>query len=239
MNNNNYVIIGASGGIGRQLTLDLQAQGANLFLGYHTNQPPDKLLKSAHYSQIDARSFEQTIKFIADAKQRLGNIDGVVSLPGAILLKSPHLVSESEFDKLVDTNLKTAFSVIRAVGKLLKNSSTILMSTAAVHLGLSNHEAIVASKAGIEAMVRSASVTYARKSIRFNAIAPGLVDTPLSHNIISTPSSLEYSKKLHVTGKIGTPQDISNMIQFLLNSNNQWITGQIFTIDGGLSTTKK
>jgi len=125
------------------------------------------------------------------------------------------------------------------VGKLLKNSSTILMSTAAVHLGLSNHEAIVASKAGIEAMVRSASVTYARKSIRFNAIAPGLVDTPLSHNIISTPSSLEYSKKLHVTGKIGTPQDISNMIQFLLNSNNQWITGQIFTIDGGLSTTKK
>ena len=94
-------------------------------------------------------------------------------------------------------------------------------------------------QAGIEAMVRSASVTYARKSIRFNAIAPGLVDTPLSHNIISTPSSLEYSKKLHVTGKIGTPQDISNMIQFLLNSNNQWITGQIFTIDGGLSTTKK
>ena len=74
MNNNNYVIIGASGGIGRRLTLDLQAEGANLFLGYYSNQPPDQLLENAHYSQVDARSFERTIKFITDAKQRLGNL---------------------------------------------------------------------------------------------------------------------------------------------------------------------
>ncbi len=94
-------------------------------------------------------------------------------------------------------------------------------------------------KAGVEAMVRSASVTYARKSLRFNAVAPGLVDTPLSSSIVNNPNSLEYSKGLHITGRIGEPKDISNMIQFLINPENSWITGQTFTVDGGLSSVKK
>ena len=113
------------------------------------------------------------------------------------------------------------------------------MSTAAVRIGLPNHETIVAAKAGVEAIVRSASITYSRKSIRFNAIAPGLVDTPLSSAIMNNPSSLEYSKNLHVTGKVGKPKDISNMLQFLLDPENSWITGQTFSVDGGLSIAKK
>jgi len=97
----------------------------------------------------------------------------------------------------------------------------------------------VASKAGIESIVKSASVTYSRKGLRFNAVAPGLVDTPLSSRIINNPASLELSKKLHITEKIGTTNDISNMIKFLIDENNSWITGQTFRVDGGLSSTKR
>ena len=87
-------------------------------------------------------------------------------------------------------------------------------------------------------MVRSASVSYSRKSLRFNAIAPGLVDTPLTKKITGNPAALEISKKMHARGRIGSPQDISRMISFLLDPANDWITGQTFRVDGGLSSTK-
>ena len=87
-------------------------------------------------------------------------------------------------------------------------------------------------------MVRSASVSYARSALRFNAVAPGLIDTKLSEKIVNNPVSLKVSKKMHIRGRIGKTKDISNMIQFLLNPENDWITGQTFIVDGGLSSTK-
>ena len=236
---NNYVIIGAAGGIGSQLAADLQSKGSNLLLGYHKSllkTPHEESLQSA---PVDATSFDETLEFISSAKDKFGEIHGIVSLPGSINLKPPHLFTDEEFDTVIAKNLKSAFSVIRAVGRVLKNTSIVLMSTAATRIGLTNHEAVVAGKAGVEAMVRSASVTYARKALRFNAVAPGLVDTPLSSSIVNNPNSLEYSKGLHISGRIGKPKDISNMIQFLINPENSWITGQTFTVDGGLSSVKK
>ena len=100
------------------------------------------------------------------------------------------------------------------------------------------NEMIVAVKAGIESMVKSASVTYATKSLRFNVVAPGLVDTPLTERIVNNTKALEISKKMHPRGRIGSPKDISQMISFLLDPANDWITGQTFRVDGGLSSTK-
>ena len=192
-------------------------------------------LKSMH---VDATSFDSVMKLIQHGLEIFGNIDGVVSLPGSIVLKPPHFIKESDFDEAININLKSAFGVLRAAGKVLSDSSIVMMSTAVTQIGLSNHEMIVATKAGIESMVKSASVTYARKGLRFNAIAPGLVDTPLSTRIVSNPAALEMSKKMHIRDRIGSANDISNMIQFLLNPENDWITGQTFRVDGGLSSTK-
>jgi NAD(P)-dependent dehydrogenase (short-subunit alcohol dehydrogenase family) len=178
------------------------------------------------------------MSFIDECKNEVDHIHGVVALPGSILLRPPHLVTEHDFQKTIDTNLKTAFSVVRAAGKLLSKSSVVLMSTSAVSIGLANHEMIVAAKAGIESMVKSASLSYAKKELRFNAIAPGLVNTPLSSRIVNNPAALEVSIKMHPSGRIGEPSDISRMICFLLNPENSWITGQTFRVDGGLSATK-
>jgi len=178
------------------------------------------------------------MNFFSKAVEIVEHIDGVVSLPGSIILKPPHLIKESEFNKAIDVNLKSAFSIIRSSGKLLNDSSIILLSTAAVDIGLNNHELIVAAKAGIESMIKSASRTYSKKNLRFNAVAPGLIDTPLSSRIVNNPAALEISKKMQVSDRIGTPKDISNMIRFLINPENDWITGQNFIVDGGLSSTK-
>ena len=155
-----------------------------------------------------------------------------------VILKPPHLITEKEFHATVDINLKSAFACIRAAGKLMQKSSVLLMSSTAVSIGLGNHEMIVAAKAGIESMVRSASKTYARKELRFNAIAPSLTNTPLSKNIVNNPISLKASEKMHPVGRIGVPKDISNAIKFLIDPKNNWITGQTLSVDGGMSSTK-
>ena len=237
MKNKNYIIIGPSGGIGSQLTADLNDSQSNLLLGYHNKIPKNgfSVLKSA---PVDATSFDSIMNFFSKAVEIVEHIDGVVSLPGSMILKPPHLIKESEFNKAIDVNLKSAFSIIRSSGKLLNDSSIILLSTAAVDIGLNNHELIVAAKAGIESMIKSASRTYSKKNLRFNAVAPGLIDTPLSSRIVNNPAALEISKKMQVSDRIGTPKDISNMIRFLLNPSNNWITGQTFRVDGGLSSTK-
>ena len=234
----NFIIIGSSGGIGNQLVADLGNTENQLLLGYHCDKSRNHLPNTIS-APVEAQSFSSVEALVELGLNEFGKIDGVVNLPGSVLLKPPHLISEIEFNQAIEINLKSAFATLRACGKLLSDSSIVLMSTAVTALGLKNHEMIVAAKAGIEAMVRSASVSYSRKSLRFNAVAPGLVDTPLTKNITGNKVALEISKKMHITKRIGTAADISNMIQFLLDPDNNWITGQTFRVDGGLSSTKE
>jgi NAD(P)-dependent dehydrogenase (short-subunit alcohol dehydrogenase family) len=232
-----YIIIGASGGIGSQLVADLESCGHNLLLGYH-NEKLDAISSKSKFAPVEATSFDSVMSLVEQGINEFGQIDGLINLPGSIILKPPHLITEKEFHATVDINLKSAFACIRAAGKLMQKSSVLLMSSAAVSIGLGNHEMIVAAKAGIESMVRSASKTYARKELRFNAIAPSLTNTPLSQNIVNNPISLKASEKMHPVGRIGVPKDISNAIKFLIDPKNNWITGQTLSVDGGMSSTK-
>ena len=232
-----YIIIGASGGIGSQLVADLESCGHNLLLGYH-NEKLDAISSKSKFAPVEATNFDSVMSLVEQGINEFGQIDGLINLPGSIILKPPHLITEKEFHATVDINLKSAFACIRAAGKLMQKSSVLLMSSTAVSIGLGNHEMIVAAKAGIESMVRSASKTYARKELRFNAIAPSLTNTPLSKNIVNNPISLKASEKMHPVGRIGVPKDISNAIKFLIDPKNNWITGQTLIVDGGMSSTK-
>lgn len=229
------LIIGAAGGIGTVLVDDLVDLSFNLLLGYRSNKP---VSKSAESQPVDGENFQSIHDFVQYGLDKFGKIDGIVNLAGNLVLKPAHLCSEDEFDQTIGKNLKTSFAVVKAAGSLLENCSVVLLSTAAAGIGLANHELISSAKSGVEGLVKSASKTYARKNIRFNSVAPGLISTPLSSKIISNPIALKASEKMHALGRIGEPKDISNMIQFLISPQNNWITGQNFVIDGGLSSTK-
>jgi NAD(P)-dependent dehydrogenase (short-subunit alcohol dehydrogenase family) len=229
------LIIGAAGGIGTVLVDDLVDLSFNLLLGYRSNKP---LSKSAESQPVDGENFQSVHDFVQYGLDKFGKIDGIVNLAGNLVLKPAHRCSEDEFDQTISKNLKTSFAVVKAAGSLLENCSVVLLSTAAAGIGLANHELISSAKSGVEGLVKSASKTYARKNIRFNSVAPGLISTPLSSKIISNPIALKASEKMHALGRIGEPKDISNMIQFLISPQNNWITGQNFVIDGGLSSTK-
>jgi len=231
----NILIIGSAGGIGSQLLKDLSGDSShNLLVGYHNKKIDTKY----EVVSLDASKFEEVENFVNRGLQKFGNVDAIINLAGNLILKPAHLSSEEEFYETIDINLKSSFGVVRAAGKLLKNCSIILMSTAAASIGLSNHELISSAKSGVEGLAKSAAKTYSRKNIRVNTVSPGLVNTPLSKKITENPIILKASIKMLALDRIGKPKQISNMINFLINQENDWITGQNFILDGGLSSTK-
>lgn len=116
------------------------------------------------------------------------------------------------------------------------SGSIVLVSTVAARQGLNNHESISAAKAGIEGLVRSAAITYARQKIRFNAVAPGLTETPLSAPLLRSEAGRKFSEAMHPLGRIGNADEVAAVIAFLLGSDAQWITGQVWGVDGGLGS---
>jgi NAD(P)-dependent dehydrogenase (short-subunit alcohol dehydrogenase family) len=115
-----------------------------------------------------------------------------------------------------------------------KSGNVVIISSVAGAKGLMNHEAISAAKGGLESMIRSASVTYAKRGIRFNGVALGLVDTPLSKFLTQNEISIKASESLHPMGRIGKPEDVVEAILYLASDDSSWVTGSIIPIDGGM-----
>jgi NAD(P)-dependent dehydrogenase (short-subunit alcohol dehydrogenase family) len=238
-----YFIVGAAGGVGRALTARLVAKGAEVVA---VGRNEDRLASLAQETGacplvLDARSVEGIAQGMATTVQRFGRLDGAVNLAGSILLKSAGQTSEAEWDEVLATNLKTAFAVVRGAAPVLAQAgggSIVLMSSVAARVGLMNHEAIAAAKAGVVGLTLAAAATYAPKNVRINAIAPGLVDTPLAGRILSHEASRRASEAMHPLGRVGNPVQIASAISWLLDAEQDWVTGQVMGIDGGLGSLR-
>lgn len=225
----NYLIIAASSAIGQAVVNALIAQGDNVF-----TTARDKCKIQPH-ALLDATDFEAVSEVFKEA----GPIDGVVNCAGSLLLKSAHTTSKEQYQAVIDASLTTSFATVRAAGMHMKGGgSVVLISSAAALVGLANHEAIAAAKAGIIGLVQSAASTYAHSNLRFNVIAPGMTDTPLTAHLIANALAFNASKAMHALDRVGTVQDIARAIVFLLNPENNWITGQVLAVDGGLSRVR-
>lgn len=224
-----YLIIAASSAIGQEIVRKLVLQGDTVFTTARdkTIIEPNALLDATDFDAVD------------EVFKQAGRIDGVVNCSGSLLLKSAHMTSKAEYQSVIDASLTTSFATIRAAGKHMKEGgSVVLISSAAALTGLANHEAIAAAKAGVIGLVQSAAATYAQMGLRVNAIAPGMIDTPLTSQLTSSPVMLKASIAMHSLGRIGETKDIANGVIFLLNPMNNWITGQVLAIDGGLSSIR-
>lgn len=237
-----YLVVGASGGIGEALSKRLAESGAQLMLAARGEERLGSLATEigAQHRVLDALDSQAIESAVHDTVEHFGQIDGVVNLVGSILLKPAHTTTDEEFRETLDLNLLTAFHALRSGVKAMRKrgGSIVLMSSAAASTGLINHEAVAAAKAGIEGMARSAAATYARFGIRVNAVAPGLVDTPLAARITGNPTALEASKAMHPLGRIGRPADIASAIAWALAPEQSWFTGQTMGVDGGLARVR-
>ncbi|MFT4666314.1 MAG: NAD(P)-dependent dehydrogenase (short-subunit alcohol dehydrogenase family), partial [Gammaproteobacteria bacterium] len=121
--------------------------------------------------------------------------------------------------------------------KAAESASVVLFSTVAVQLGFNFHSQVAASKGAIEGLTRSLAAEWA-PAIRVNAIAPSLTDTPLAAKLLSNDEKKEANAQKHPMKKIGTPEDVAQMAAFLLSDQSSWMTGQILSLDGGMSSIK-
>ncbi|HBV05598.1 MAG TPA: hypothetical protein DEF01_02595 [Gemmatimonadetes bacterium] len=239
----NVLILGAYGGIGSVLSRSLKENGARLVLSGRDEEKLNSLAKElgADAFPADASDFDAIDNVVERALESLGKIDGAVNCSGSLLLKPAHLTKFEEFRSTVDASLTSSFALIRSVARPMmksKSGSIVLVSTAAAAHGLPNHEAIAAAKGGVDALVRSAAATYGKLGVRVNAVAPGLVDTPLTSRITGSPSARASSESMHALGRLGSPEDVAGAIEWLLSSEASWVTGQTLGVDGGLSSVR-
>ena len=166
--------------------------------------------------------------------------DSLVYFPGSINLKPFKNLTDEDFKNDMDINFNGAVKCIKNSLPLLnKNglSSVVLFSTIAVAQGMSFHASIASAKGAVEALAKSLAAEFA-PHIRVNVIALSITDTPLASKILGNEKGLENSKNRHPLKKVGHPDDVAAMVDFLISDEAQWITGQIFRIDGGLSSIK-
>ena len=228
-----YIIIGASSGIGKEIIKKLLARDYHVAGTYHNN-PPDIEHPNLDLHHLDVLSNPVELPEIE------GPVDGVAYLPGAINLKPFHRLSPESFMADYELQVLGAVKVIQKLLPALKSAekaSIVLFSTVAVQNGFNFHSQVSASKGAIEGLTRALAAELA-PGIRVNAIAPSLTDTPLAGRLLENDAKKSANAERHPLKRIGNPEDIAAMAAFLLDEESSWISGQVISVDGGMSRLK-
>lgn len=237
-----YLVFGATGGIGTSLCHRLASRGARLVIAARNGEKAQQLADELHASSyvLDATALDEVSACVEKAVEINGRLDGVANCVGSLLLKPAHSTTEAEWLSTLATNLTTAFAIVRSSAKAMMTigGSIVLVSSAAARIGLANHEAVAAAKAGVIGLTLSAAATYASRGIRVNCVAPGLVRTPMTDRLTSNNVGLKSSTAMHALGRIGKPEDVAAAIEWLLSPEQTWVTGQVLGIDGGLGSVR-
>lgn len=226
----NYLIIGGNSGIGKSLAHLLISKNHSVTLASRKGSS-DSSIKSLVYdaTQDELNSEDLPIQ-----------LDGLVYCPGSINLKPFHRLTDQEFLEDFNINVLGAIRTIRSVLPLLKQSeqaAIVLFSTVAVQQGMPFHTSVATAKGAIEGLTRSLAAELAPK-IRVNTIAPSLTNTPLASKLLASDDKKKASDERHPLKRVGEADDIARMAGFLLSAEAAWVTGQVFHVDGGLSTLR-
>lgn len=225
----NYAIFGGSKGIGHAVAEQLLREGHSVWVFSRSGSGPH----GATSVIWDAEGEDVPSDLPAE-------LHGFVYAPGSINLKPFRGLKLEDFQKDLSVNFFGAVKALQAclpALKLAPSASVVLFSTVAVAQGMPFHASIASAKGAIEGLVRSLAAELA-PTIRVNAVAPSLVNTPLAARLLSTPEKVEASGKRHPLQRVGESADIAHAVAFLLSPSNSWITGQILAVDGGMSSLK-
>lgn len=241
------IVTGATGAIGSATARRLAADGGRVALVARdaarlaevaATLPAGSVLVEAA-DPVDAAALDAAFAGIVE---RAGPPSGLVHAVGNTLLKPLHSLSDAEIDGVLAVNLLSAMRALRAFVRVVPReqpAAALLFSSAAARIGLVNHEAIAAAKAGIEGLVLAAAATYASRGIRVNAIAPGLVRSGLTRRLVENPAVLKASEAMHPLGRVGEADDVAALAALLVSPGTAWVTGQTIGIDGGLAAIKQ
>ena len=231
-----YLVVGSTRGIGECVTRKLIGKQNKVIC--LSSKKTDSHIHSdlLTYHQIDITQDNLSIPSIGNT------LDGLVYCPGSINLKSFPSLTNEEFIHDFQINVLGLINTLQYCLPALKstqNASVVAFSTVAVQQGISYHASIATAKGALEGLMRSLAAEYASTNIRFNAIAPSIVDTSLSKQLLNNDDKKTRLSKRHPLNKIGDPDEIAELVSFLLSDASKWMTGQVIHSDGGLSSIIK
>ncbi len=226
------LVLGAGGGIGGQVGKLLEQKGAEVVGGGRSQSGAIDFTCDAS----DPEGFEATLEKLFSEQE----IHGAVNCIGSLWLKPAHMTPLEVWQQTMNVNLTSSFLLVKHFAKNMPKDggSVVLMSSAAGRIGLANHEAIGAAKAGIQGLMLSAAATYGGRGFRINTVAPGLTETPLTKGLLNNEMTLKASERMHALGRVGQASEVASAVVWLLAPSNSWVTGQTLGVDGGLGTVR-
>jgi 3-oxoacyl-[acyl-carrier protein] reductase len=239
------IITGASRGIGRGIAEVFAQHGAHVAFTYSASAESALALEQdlialgtkAKGYQSNAASFDQAQKLVEDVLADFGTIDILINNAGVTKDNLLMRMSEEDFDKVIEINLKSVFNMTKAVQKtMLKNrqGSIINMSSVVGVKGNAGQSNYAASKAGMIGFTKSIALELGSRNIRCNAIAPGFIETEMTAKL--NPETVQGWRDSIPLKRGGTPEDIANACVFLASDLSGYITGQVMNVDGGMLT---
>ena len=237
------VVTGASRGIGRAIALSLAKAGAYVVLNYRDNQTAADASLAAMVEQggrgelsrfdvANESEIEQAVKKIVDGHNK---IDILVNNAGVTADNLLMRISAVDWDEVIGTNLKGTILCTKVVSRhmIRQRSGRILnMSSAAGQMGNAGQSLYAASKAGIIGFTKTIARELASRNVTANVIAPGFIETDMTAKL--SEQQREKSVQLIPLGRFGTCQEVADMVVFLAGEKAGYITGQVFSINGGL-----
>lgn len=236
------LITGASGGIGRQLCAQLRANGYRLAVaGRDAGKLRD--LDAEVVIEADCTTADGAKSMIDTATAELGETPrSLAHCVGNTLLTPLHRTRADAWSDVMRVNLDSAFHTLNAWipgrQKASNGGSAVFVSSVVSRIGVANHEAIAAAKGGLEALVRSAAASYAGHGLRFNVVAPGLTETPMTASLLKSESFREAATRQYPLAGLQTAEDVAAAMMWLLSSLAGRITGQIIPVDGGFTAVR-
>lgn len=237
------IITGGTRGIGKQIALTFAKEGYNIAINYRTENEDLKNTKKeieennvkCFTFQGDVTNFKDCEQFVKQIVEEFGSIDVLVNNAGITRDTLLMRMKEEDFKQVIDTNLIGTFNVTKNVisymmkarsGRIINISSVVGISGNA---GQTNYSA---SKAGIIGFTKSLAKEVASRNITVNAVAPGFIETQMT-DVLKEDIKEEIAKKIPLK-RMGTPQDVANVVKFLASNDSSYITGQVINIDGGM-----
>ncbi|MEZ3461958.1 MAG: 3-oxoacyl-[acyl-carrier-protein] reductase [Lachnospiraceae bacterium] len=238
------LVTGAGRGIGRQIALTLAQNGAAVIVNYNGSKDSAEEVVaairqsggSAEAMQCNVADFASSEEFVRTVLDQYKRVDILVNNAGITRDNLIMRMTEEDYDAVLDTNLKGAFNMIRHLSRSMirqRSGRIINISSVSGVLGNAGQSNYSASKAGLIGLTKSVAREFASRGISVNAVAPGFIDTDMTRNM--TEEAKKALNSMIPMGRMGSAEDIADLVLFLAGEHSDYITGQVICVDGGMS----
>ena len=243
------IVTGAGSGIGRAIALAFAREGAKVAVLGRRREPLAEVVTELRQSGTDACAFpcdvanaRDSLVAVREVEQQLGHPNVLVNNAGILSVSTVESISEEEWDRVMQTNLKGPFLMSRAVlpsMRLAGGGSIVNIGSVLGLVAMKQRAAYCASKGGVTMLTKAMAIDHAHENIRVNCICPSIVETELVQGLFADSEAGRQTRDARIAtlplGRFGKPVDIADLALFLASDESSWMTGTAIPVDGGLT----